>query len=145
MLKAMTTAKVAKPTPVEPITTIADENPSKGGSKMRSIFSRVGKVLKPIFHWLKGQLTFSKLLVAALVYKGVGWVDQSYALAWAGKTEIASDLSQKALVELLGVALLYAVKATFEQLSKNNTWPDKLPCCDTDTKPAEKDEEETPI
>ena len=60
-----------------------------------------------------------------LVFKGVQWVDQSYALAWAGHSEIASDLSQKALVELLGVALIYSLKSLFENLSKNNSWPDK--------------------
>jgi hypothetical protein len=77
---------------------------------------------KSILTWLKCQLTFQKILVVALVYKGIGWVDQSYALAWAGKNEIASELSQRALVELLGVALLYAAKSLFENISKNNKW-----------------------
>ena len=56
----------------------------------------------------------------------LGWI-QSYELAWAGYVEIASDLSRTALTELLGVALMYSVKALFEQLSKNNNWPDKSP------------------
>lgn len=81
--------------------------------------------LNGVLRWLVSQLTFQKLLVIFLVYKGVTWVDQSYALAWAGNIEIASDLSQKALVEILGVALLYSVKALFENMSKNNSWPDK--------------------
>lgn len=70
-------------------------------------------------------MVFQKILVVWLVYKGVYWVDQSYALAWAGHNEIASDLSQKALIELLGVALLYSAKSLFENLSKHNNWPDK--------------------
>jgi len=111
---------------------------------INGIIKPIGHVFKSVFKWASGQFTFSKLLVAVLVCKGISWVDQSYALAWSGKTEIASDLSQKALIELLGVALLYAAKATFEQLSKNNSWPDK-PCCDTQDYKPKKGEEEHSI
>lgn len=83
------------------------------------------KAMLWILKWLVSQLTYQKILVAFLVYKGVTWVDQSYQLAWAGFTEIASDLSRTALTEILGVAILYSVKAIFENLSKNNSWPDK--------------------
>lgn len=98
--------------------------------RCRKVFKAIFKALKTIITWICKQLTFQKILVVFLVYKGVTWVDQSYALAWAGNTEIASDLSQKALIELLGVALLYSVKALFENFSKNNAWPDK-PCDST--------------
>lgn len=90
--------------------------------KKKSAFRRA---LSVVACWFGKQLTFQKLLVIFLVYKGVSWVDQSYELAWAGYVEIASDLSRTALTELLGVALIYSVKALFEQLSKNNNWPDK--------------------
>lgn len=92
--------------------------------KKKSAFRRI---LSVTACWIGKQLTFQKLLVVFLVWKGVSWVDQSYELAWAGYVEIASDLSRTALTELLGVALMYSVKALFEQLSKNNNWPDKSP------------------
>jgi hypothetical protein len=75
--------------------------------------------------WISRQLTFTKLIVLWIIYKSVGWIDQSYALAWAGKTDIAEDLSTKVVIELLGVILLYCLKAIFENLSKYNDWPDK--------------------
>ena len=34
-------------------------------------------------------------------------------------------LSQVALKEIIGVVLIYGLKALFENLSKNNSWPDK--------------------
>ena len=97
-------------------------NPPREENKKDSTFK---KVLIGILKWIVSQLTYQKILVAFLVYKGVTWVDQSYQLAWAGFTEIASDLSRTALTEILGVAILYSVKAIFENLSKNNSWPDK--------------------
>ena len=97
-------------------------NPPREKKKKDSTFK---KVLIGILKWIVSQLTYQKILVAFLVYKGVTWVDQSYQLAWAGFTEIASDLSRTALTEILGVAILYSVKAIFENLSKNNSWPDK--------------------
>ena len=44
---------------------------------------------------------------------------------WMGKEQIAESLSQVALTEIIGVVLVYAVKSVFENLSKNNSWPDK--------------------
>ena len=97
-------------------------NPPREEHKKDSAFK---KAMLWVLNWIVSQLTYQKILVAFLVYKGVTWVDQSYQLAWAGFTEIASDLSQTALTEILGVATLYSVKAIFENLSKNNNWPDK--------------------
>ena len=37
----------------------------------------------------------------------------------------AEALSQVALKEIIGVVLIYGLKALFENLSKNNSWPDK--------------------
>jgi hypothetical protein len=99
-------------------------------------------MFKKLGCWIGKQLTFTKIMVAYLVFKGVGWIDQSYQLAWAGKEEIASDLSEKVVVEILGVALLYCVKALFNSLSEHNQWPDKpsaTTCESTEKK------EDTPI
>ena len=103
--------------------------------KRRTRYKKVKEIFSGIVRWIRSQLTFQKLLVIFLVIKGVSWVDQSYELAWAGNVEIASDLSQKALTELLGVVLLYSAKALFENISKNNTWPDKSKAPNTDEEP----------
>ena len=34
-------------------------------------------------------------------------------------------MSQVALTEIIGVVLVYAIKSAVENLSKNNSWPDK--------------------
>lgn len=56
---------------------------------------------------------------------GFAWVWCSYYLAYAGRTEIAQQLSIVALTEIIASVLTYCAKATFENLSKNNNWPDK--------------------
>lgn len=70
-------------------------------------------------------LTFSKLLVIWLILNGTAWTWCSYFLAYKGKEEIAEALSKTVVVEILGVVIVYSVKALFENLSKNNDWPDK--------------------
>lgn len=71
------------------------------------------------------KLTFSKLIVAWLLLHGTAWIYLSYALAYLGRGQIAETLSKTVVVEVLGVTLVYAVKSLAENLSKNNTWPDK--------------------
>lgn len=66
-----------------------------------------------------------KLIVLVCLANGIAWVWCSYILAWLGKEQIAESLSQVALTEIIGVVLVYAVKSVFENLSKNNSWPDK--------------------
>lgn len=83
------------------------------------------KIIRALSGWIAKQLTFTKLIVIWILYKGVGWIDQSYALAWAGKEEIAESLSNTVVASVVGVVLLYCLKAIFENLSKNNNWPDK--------------------
>lgn len=68
---------------------------------------------------------FSKLIVAWLLLHGTAWIYLSYALAYLGRVEIAETLSKTVVVEILGVMVVYALKALFENLSKNNDWPDK--------------------
>ncbi len=68
---------------------------------------------------------FSKLIVAWLLFNGTIWIYLSYVLAYLGRAEIAETLSKTVVVEILGVMVVYAVKALLENLSKNNAWPDK--------------------
>lgn len=73
----------------------------------------------------KKKMTTMKIVVWVCLLNGIAWVWCSYVLAWLGKEQIAESLSQVALTEIIGVVLVYAVKALFENLSKNNSWPDK--------------------
>lgn len=73
----------------------------------------------------KSMPEFTKLIVAWLLINGTGWTWCSYYLAYAGREEIAEALSKTVVTEILGVVLIYALKALFENISKNNTWPDK--------------------
>ena len=41
------------------------------------------------------------------------------------KEHIAEILSQVELTEIIGVVLVFAIKSGVENLSKNNSWPDK--------------------
>lgn len=77
-------------------------------------------VQKPEKKW-----TTMKLIVLVCLLNGFAWVWCSYILAWMGMEQIAESLSQVALTEIIGVVLVYAVKSVFENLSKNNSWPDK--------------------
>lgn len=67
----------------------------------------------------------SKLVLLAGLVIGVVWVSMSYYLAFTGREQIAESLSQTAVIEIVGVVLGYFAKAAVENLSKNNSWPDK--------------------
>lgn len=67
----------------------------------------------------------TKRVVWFLLANGVAWVWCSYILAYLGRTEIAESLSKVALTEIVAVAFVYFLKALFENISKNNSWPDK--------------------
>ena len=78
--------------------------------------------------WAMGRVNkveFTKLVVGFLLVHGCIWVDLSYGLAWKGAAQIAEDLSKVALAEIIAVAFIYCVKSLFENMSKNNVWPDK--------------------
>lgn len=66
-----------------------------------------------------------KLVVWFCLANGVAWVWCSYLLAYLGRADIAENLSKVALTEIVAVVLTYALKSLCENLSKNNTWPDK--------------------
>ena len=67
----------------------------------------------------------SKRIVWACLINGFAWVWCSYLLAYLGREQIAETLSQVAITEIIGVVLVYCMKSLFENLSKNNIWPDK--------------------
>ena len=68
---------------------------------------------------------FSKFWVGFLMFNSTVWIYMSYALAYLGREEIAETLSKTIVTEVLGVFAAYSIKALFENLSKNNKWPDK--------------------
>jgi len=80
------------------------------------------------------KITFSQKLILFLVRNGVVWVYLTYLLAFLGKAQIAEALAKTIVVQLLVTTLIYALKSLFENLSKNNSWPDKP-----------KEEEKSPI
>ena len=73
----------------------------------------------------KKTATTMKIIVWVCLLNGLAWVWCSYILAWLGREQIAESLSQVALTEIIGVVLVYAIKSAVENLSKNNSWPDK--------------------
>lgn len=73
----------------------------------------------------KFNATTTKKIVWFCLVNGILWVWCSYILAWFGRGNIAEELSKVALVEIIGVVLLYCCKSLFENLAKNNDWLDK--------------------
>lgn len=71
------------------------------------------------------KVTTMKKIVWACLLNGLAWVWCSYILAALDKVQIAESLSQVAITEIIGVVLVYAIKSVLENLSKNNSWPDK--------------------
>lgn len=68
-----------------------------------------------------------KMVVWVCLANGFAWVWCSYILAFLDKMQIAESLSQVAVTQIIGVVLAYAIKSAIENLSKNNSWPDKPP------------------
>ena len=71
------------------------------------------------------KLDFSKIVVIFLIINSSIWIYLSYYLALLGMNEIAETLSKTIVVEIIGVIAVYSCKSLFENLSKNNNWPDK--------------------
>ena len=76
--------------------------------------------------------TTTKRLVWLCVLNGICWVWCSYALAYLGRSAIAESLSKVAITEIIGVVLVYCMKSLFENISKNNKWPDRPANTDRD-------------
>lgn len=85
--------------------------------KRKGMFSSLSK-------WFSKRTNTEKIVWICLAH-GFLWVDCSYLLAWAGRTEIAQDLSKAAVTEIIGVILIYAVKEGLANFSKFNSWPGK--------------------
>jgi len=71
------------------------------------------------------KIEFSKLMVIFLMIQSTIWIYLSYYLAFLGMKEIAETLSKTIVIEIIGVIAVYSCKSLFENLSKNNNWPDK--------------------
>lgn len=71
------------------------------------------------------KISTTKKIVSFCIFNGVLWVWCSYLLAYLGRDEIAENLSKVAITEIIGVVLVYCVKALFENLAKHNDWLDK--------------------
>jgi hypothetical protein len=71
------------------------------------------------------KIEFSKLVVIFLMIQSTIWIYLSYYLALLGMNEIAENLSKTIVVEIIGIIAVYSCKSLFENLSKNNNWPDK--------------------
>lgn len=59
--------------------------------------------------------TTMKRVVWVCLANGIAWVWCSYLLAYLGREEIAESLSQTAVAEIIGVVLVYALKALLEK------------------------------
>lgn len=59
--------------------------------------------------------TTTKRIVWVCLLNGIAWVWCSYLLAWCGRADIAESLSKAAVVEIVGVVLLYCLKSLFEK------------------------------
>ncbi len=67
---------------------------------------------------MKDKMTTTKRIVWLCLINGVAWVWCSYLLAALGRAEIAQSLSQAAVSEIVGVVLVYCLKALAENRSK---------------------------
>lgn len=76
----------------------------------------------------------SKKVVWFILLNGVAWIWCSYLLAYLQRTEIAEELSKVALTSIVATVLGYYLKSLFENMSRNNTWPDKQVTLDRDVK-----------
>ena len=81
----------------------------------------------------KISLTTSVKVVWFILLNACGWIWCSYLLAYLGRISIAEDLSKVALTAIVAVVLSYFGKALTENISKNNTWPDKPASVSTST------------
>ena len=70
-------------------------------------------------------ITFSKWIIRIAIIQGFAMMWASYALALLNRVQIAEALSKTVCIEIVAVVLGYYAKAGMENLSKNNSWPDK--------------------
>ena len=88
----------------------------KGGKRLQN-----GAHEKP----KRKKITTTKALVWTIVANAIAWIWCSYILAALDKIQIAESLSSEAVRTIIGVVFAYCLKSGIENLSKNNSWPDK--------------------
>ena len=86
-----------------------------------------GAFLAWMLYWLQGRgaLTFSHAIVAWLIVNGTCVLWGVLYLAVTGAEQIAETLGRYVVTELLGTVAVALAKNTVENISKNNSWPDK--------------------
>ena len=77
-------------------------------------------------------LTYSHVIVSWLIVNGTCVLWGVLYLAAVGAEQIAETLGRYVVTELLGTVGFALAKATVENLSKNNSWPDKKSGIKTD-------------
>ncbi len=87
--------------------------------------------------WLdfKEKLGKSEIIVFILMYVGFLMIAASYYLAYIGSDETGISLAKVGVTEMIAPPAILLIKAVVENLSKNNSWPDKPATC-KDTKPS---------
>lgn len=100
---------------------------------VRLLFAMVtmlsGAFLAWMLYWLQGRgaLTFSHAIVTWLIVNGTCVLWGVLYLAVTGAEQIAETLGRYVVTELLGTVAVALAKNTVENISKNNSWPDKKP------------------
>lgn len=89
-----------------------------------------GAFLGWLLLWLRDnrKMEFSHILVTWLIINGTCLLWGVMYLAVTSHDNIAETLGRYIVTELLGTIGVSLAKSTVENLSKNNTWPDKKGC-----------------
>lgn len=98
---------------------------------VRTLFVWVAMISGAFLGWLllwlhsTERMTFSHVLVAWLVVNGTCLLWGVMYLAVTGAENIAETLGRYVVTELLGTVGVSLAKSIVENLSKNNSWPDR--------------------
>lgn len=98
---------------------------------IRALFCLVTMVSGGFLGWMlyllyvQQKLTFSHIVVLWLIVNGTCVLWGVLYLAATGAEQIAETLGRYVVTELLGTVGVALTKSTVENLSKNNSWPDR--------------------
>ena len=98
---------------------------------VRMLFAVVVMISGAFLGWMLSllhahkKLTFSHIVVLWLIVNGTCMLWGVLYLAVTGAEQIAETLGRYIVTELLGTSIAALLKNTVENVSKNNTWPDK--------------------
>lgn len=101
----------------------------RGG--IRALFTVAVMISGAFLGWVlyllhrREQMTFSHIIVLWLVVNGTCMLWGVLYLAETGAQQIAETLGRYIVTELLGTTIGALTKNAIENLSKNNSWPDK--------------------